>query len=83
MKRFIIDVLRKMFCHCCVDGMDHGDGIVAIVCQSAMIVITWTVNLRAHACIPFLSKYWHRNDKIVVKTKESSFEVYFISLKAM
>ena len=41
------------------------------------------VNLRAHACFPFVSKYWHRNDKIVVKSKESSFKVYFTSLKAM
>ena len=41
------------------------------------------VNLRAHACFPFLSKYWQGNDKIVVKSKESSFKVYFISLKAM
>ena len=77
MKRFIIDVLREMVCHCGVDGMDHDGGIVATVCQSA------AVNLRAHACFPVLSKYWHRNDKIVVKTKESSFEGYFISLKAM
>ena len=41
------------------------------------------VNLRAHACFRSLSKYWHRNDKIVVKSKESSFKVYFISLKAI
>ena len=40
------------------------------------------VNLRAHACFPFVSKYWHRNDKIVVKSKESSFKVYFHIFKS-
>ena len=41
MKRFIIDVLREMVCHCRVDGMDHDGGIVATVCQSATIVMAW------------------------------------------
>ena len=41
MKRFIIDVLRKMVCHCGVDGMDHDGGIVATVCHSDMIFMTW------------------------------------------
>ena len=59
MKRFIIDVLGKMVCHCCVDGMDHDDGIVAAVCHSAMIVMTWVEIRDSHRSICGLMPVFH------------------------
>ena len=59
MKRFIIDVLGKMVCHCCVHGMDHDDGIVAAVCHSAMIVMTWAEIRDSHRSICGLMPVFH------------------------
>ena len=50
MKRFIIDVLREMVCHCGMNGMSNDGGIVATVSQSSMIVIVSHGSIRALVC---------------------------------